>query len=218
MEAGRPSGRARDAARSRAAILDAAERLFAERGFRATTLGDIAAACGLAQGTPSYFFGTKEALHAGVLERLQATREAALRDAFAPVHAWAAGPAGDAAGLRSALGAAVGGYFRFLDANPAFARLIGWEALGGAERLAATPTHGTPVAEAFRALHAVRGARGLADFDPALASVAFVSLCFLPAAHASTFRASVGLDTAAPGFRRPYAGVVVDALMGVLTG
>ncbi|HWT24278.1 MAG TPA: TetR family transcriptional regulator [Solirubrobacteraceae bacterium] len=212
------SARPRDAARSRAAILEAAEALFAERGFRATTLADIAAAAGLARATPSYFFGTKERLYEQVLVGVQAAREAALRDAFAPVRAWAAEPGADRTALRAAFAAAVAGYFAFLDAHPAFARLIGWEAQAGAERLQAVATHGTAVTDALRALHAVREERGLADFDPALASVALVSLCFLPIAHAATFRAGGGIDTGARAFRGAYADVVVDAAMGIVTG
>jgi TetR/AcrR family transcriptional regulator len=210
--------RSRDAARSRAAILDAAERLFAERGFAATTLGDIAAAAGLAHGTPSYFFGGKDALYTEVLARVESTRAAALRDAFAPLQAWAAGPDGDADGLRHALADAVDGYFAFLDANPTYARLIEWEAQSGAERLGAVASHGAPVAEALRGVRAVGRKRGLADFDPALASVALVSMCFLPVGHARTFRAAAGVDTADPDFRGRYATVVVDAVLGVLTG
>jgi hypothetical protein len=48
--------------------------------------------------------------------------------------------------------------------------------------------------------------------------VALVSLCFLPVAHASTFAASGGLDTAAGAFRTAYAGVATDAVLGLLTG
>ena len=206
--------RRRDADRSRAAILDAAERLFAERGPRAATLGDIAAEAGVATGTPSYFFGSKNELYQEVLARLASSREAALREAFAPVAAWAAAPVGGRAGLREALAAAVRGYLAFLDESPAFARLIGWEALAGAERLQAVPTHGRAVTEALGAL---RGVEGVGDFDPALASVALVSLCFLPVAHESTFRASGQLETSAPAFREPYVDVVVDALLGIVT-
>jgi AcrR family transcriptional regulator len=207
------AARTRDAARSRAAILDAAERLFAERGPRGATLAEIAAAAGVATGTPSYFFGGKDALYDEVLVRLATTREAALRDAFSPVTAWATAPEGGRAGLRAALTSAVVGYLAFLDGNPAFARLIGWEAQAGAERLGAVPTHGSAVTDALRAL---RSADSVREFDPALASVALVSLCFLPVAHEATFRASGGLETATPAFRERYAEVVVDALLGII--
>lgn len=65
--------RQRDADRSRAHILDAAERLFAEHGFDAVTMADIGAGAGVSRGTPGYFFGTKRNLYGEVLRRAAAT-------------------------------------------------------------------------------------------------------------------------------------------------
>ncbi len=65
--------RQRDADRSRAHILDAAERLFAERGFDAVTMADIGAGAGVSRGTPGYFFGTKRNLYGEVVRRAAAT-------------------------------------------------------------------------------------------------------------------------------------------------
>lgn len=65
--------RKRDPDRSRADILDAAERLFAANGYEAVTMADIGAAAGLSRGTPGYFFGQKEQLYRVVLERAAAT-------------------------------------------------------------------------------------------------------------------------------------------------
>lgn len=65
--------RKRDADRSRAEILDAAERLFAAQGFDVVTMADIGAAAGVSRGTPGYFFGQKEQLYRIVLERAAAT-------------------------------------------------------------------------------------------------------------------------------------------------
>lgn len=65
--------RRRDADRSRADILDAAERLFAAEGFDSVTMAEIGAAAGLSRGTPGYFFGQKEQLYRVVLERAAAT-------------------------------------------------------------------------------------------------------------------------------------------------
>src|SRR3712207_8964122 len=52
----------RSAERSRAAILDAAETLFAERGYDAVSLQEIGVAAALSRGAPNYFFGSKQDL------------------------------------------------------------------------------------------------------------------------------------------------------------
>ena len=127
--------RRRDADRSRAALLDVAERQFSDHGFDGVSLQEIGAAAGLSRGTPSYFFGNKEGLYGAVLDRVFAGRDEATRAAFAPLTAWAEDRDGDEAGLRRALGRAVTDYLAFLVDRPAFVRLIGWEDLGGGARL-----------------------------------------------------------------------------------
>ena len=66
-----PPRRTRDAAETRAGILDAAERLFAERGFDATPTSAIAEAAGVPKGLLFYYFATKsQLLRALVAERM----------------------------------------------------------------------------------------------------------------------------------------------------
>jgi AcrR family transcriptional regulator len=57
---------------TRNAILQAAGRLFTERGFGATTIDDIAAAAGVAKGSVYHHFATKEAVFEAVFERASA--------------------------------------------------------------------------------------------------------------------------------------------------
>ncbi len=61
----------------RAQILDAATRVFAEKGFHRTTVRDIARAAGLADGTLYNYFENKDAVLLGVLGRLNETEERA---------------------------------------------------------------------------------------------------------------------------------------------
>ena len=75
---GEPQVRKRDAAATKAALLDAAEELFAERGFDRTTVRDIAKRAGANQALLFRYFGSKEALFGivmarGGLAQLQAT-------------------------------------------------------------------------------------------------------------------------------------------------
>jgi TetR/AcrR family transcriptional regulator len=71
-----PAPRPAKAERTRAAILAAAERLFAERGFDATRLEDVAAAVGIRRASIVYHFRDKPELYDAVLaDVLGALRE-----------------------------------------------------------------------------------------------------------------------------------------------
>src|ERR671931_1508167 len=125
--------RIRDADRSRKAILDAAETLFAERGFEAVSLQQIGDAAGLSRGTPNYFFGSKQDLYVAVLERVFADREEATARAFEPVRAWC--ESARPGSLRQPLTRAIESYMSFLLARPAFVTLVLREELRGGEGL-----------------------------------------------------------------------------------
>ena len=61
--------RKRDSAATKAALLQAASELFAERGFSATTVRDVAARAGVNQALLFRYFGSKQELFAAVLTR-----------------------------------------------------------------------------------------------------------------------------------------------------
>jgi AcrR family transcriptional regulator len=60
--AGAPRAERADAARNRERVLDAARRLFAERGVQAVTTADVARAAGVAKGTVFNRFGDRAGL------------------------------------------------------------------------------------------------------------------------------------------------------------
>ncbi|MFC5993806.1 TetR/AcrR family transcriptional regulator [Pseudonocardia hispaniensis] len=64
-----------DAVRNRARVLEAAERLFAERGVAAVSMDDVVAAAGVGKGTLYRRFGDKSGLAGALLDE----RERALR-------------------------------------------------------------------------------------------------------------------------------------------
>lgn len=69
-----------DAARNRAAVLDAAARLFAEHGVAAVSLDQIAAAAGVGKGTLFRRFGDKAGMAVALLDaRERVLQEAILR-------------------------------------------------------------------------------------------------------------------------------------------
>lgn len=59
-------------------ILAAAFELFVEKGYHKTTLGDIARAAGMGQGTLYYYFPAKEQIFWGVYEQLMSDIEAVM--------------------------------------------------------------------------------------------------------------------------------------------
>jgi TetR/AcrR family transcriptional regulator len=99
--------------RTRASVLDAAERLFARRGFAAARLEDVAEAVGVKRAALFYHFRDKQALYDAVLER-----------AFAPlveqIERSLVAPGAIAPRIEAALEAWVDA----LAARPALARLI----------------------------------------------------------------------------------------------
>src|SRR6476646_9854995 len=62
--------RVRDAENTRNAVLTAAERLFAECGFAATSMRDISNASGVSHPLIHHHFGSKEDLYRAVKQRL----------------------------------------------------------------------------------------------------------------------------------------------------
>ena len=68
-----------DPATRREQILDAANELFAERGYSDVTIGDIAQGSGVARGLVHHYFGGRNEVYVALLERLGGVREEALR-------------------------------------------------------------------------------------------------------------------------------------------
>lgn len=65
-----PTGRAANRQAFEYKILEAAEGVFAERGYDGATTASIAEAAGLPKANIHYYFGTKKALHRAVLDNI----------------------------------------------------------------------------------------------------------------------------------------------------
>ena len=206
--------RIRDADRSRKTILDAAETLFAERGFEAVSLQEIGDAVGLSRGTPNYFFGSKQDLYVAVLERVFADREEATRRAFEPVLAWCV--SARAGSLRRPFTRAIESYMSFLLARPAFVRLMVREELRGGEGLRRAGREATAMREALAAVKAIAGERSLRSFDVDDAVLVLVSLTFSPLSQQSTFMAALGRDLSVAAVRRQHIRLVVEQMLQLL--
>lgn len=220
MDGGKGQG-GRDAGRTREAILDAAERLFAEQGYDGASLQAIGRAAGVSRGTPGYFFGAKEALYRAVLERLFADElervlgvpSGALPSGAPPPGAL---PPGDTPA--EALAGAVANALAFLAERPAFVRLLDREAVADAPVVGALPAFGETVAAARASTEALLRAGGLpkdrAETAAAEFLLVFLALCWFPSAHAATFGRALGVDPADPAFRARWARTVTALLAG----
>jgi len=101
------------AERTRAAILEAAERLFAERGFDATRLEDVAEQVGIRRASIVYHFRDKRVLYDAVLGGVFGDLLDRTEAAFA-----APGP------LAERVEAAVAAWVDYVGTRPAFARIL----------------------------------------------------------------------------------------------
>jgi AcrR family transcriptional regulator len=203
--------RRRDASRSRESILDAAERLFAARGYEATSLQEVGAAAGVSRGTPSYFFRSKAELYGAVLERsfgqvrnaVKSGRERALRS-------------GEPADV--VLAGAVGEYFDFISGHPHFVRLLEWEALQGGGQLGELAPHLGAIHEAVAAIADELGF-GTDDRGQAEQLVlSILSLCCFPLIHSRTLLPGMSHNTDDPAFAGNRRQHVIDLVLHGMRG
>jgi AcrR family transcriptional regulator len=198
----------RNAARSRAAILDAAEALFAARGYDATSLTEVGAAAGVSRGTPGYFFGSKAELYRAVLDRAFGEVREAVRAGRARALASSQSP-------EVILAGAVSDYFDFLAARPNFVRLIEREALSGNGELQGAE-HLSAGQEALAAISAELGLDDAESGDAAQLLLSIIALCWFPLIHARTVAPAVGVDFGcAADFERRKRHVVSLVLHGL---
>ena len=201
---GKSTRRTEAAEASKKAILDAAEAIFAEKGYEATSLQEICDRAGVTRGLPTYFFGSKEELYHAVLERifalslthelLKLLREQT-RDADARPED----------GLR----VVIERLFDFLVAHPAFIRITEWEALNGGRYLGDLPRLVMTLHEALRVLQ--EEVKWPMDAEQFL--IDLVALCWFPLAQASTFLKPLGVDISNPDFLARRKQHVVSLLL-----
>jgi TetR/AcrR family transcriptional regulator len=109
------AARRHDPEASRAAILDAAEATFVEKGFAGASMSEIADRSGVTKSLIHHHFGSKEALWSEVKRR-----------SFASYHAQQMQVYAGGELTRETVRASMEAYFRFLCANPQVVRLMAW--------------------------------------------------------------------------------------------
>lgn len=105
----------RDAEATRRAILEAAEKVFAEKGFAEATTSEIAARAEVTKSLIHHYFGSKEGLWSEVKS-----------DRFGEYAGVQKSVLEQNEGTAELLRASMEMYFRFLGRNPDYVRLLGW--------------------------------------------------------------------------------------------
>jgi TetR/AcrR family transcriptional regulator len=121
---------------ARVEILRAADELFGEIGFEATTTREIAQSCGVNKALIHYHFAGKRDLFNAVLDRYYEKLEATLDKALLE----------EEASARDRLWRVVDTYVDFLTANRNFSRIVQREAAGG-KHLDRVVSHMLPIFE-----------------------------------------------------------------------
>ncbi len=203
--------RTRDRERTRQALLDSAETLFAARGYEAASLEEIARAAGFSRGTPGYLFGSKLRLYEAVLER-------AFADELALVGGKLAEAAAAGRGSEAELFAVIEGLIDFADARPNVLRLIEREALGASPERAGQAGISRAMRDGLTVMADLLSRGRFRPVDPAHLVLDLLALCWFPAVHTETFVRGLGLNPDGASYKAERKRLVAEmVLRGIKT-
>lgn len=207
--------RAYDAQQTRAAILNAAETLFAEHGFDGISVDAIASEAGYNKSLIFQYFGDKLGLYTEVVK--QADRE--LASLLAPVLADPTVVSSPGA-FKLFLETLVRAFFDYLVGHPRFMRILLWEQAEGWQTYSTIASRLPPEhADIFETLFRRAYSAGLlrTDFAPFVQLSLILQLClsylaFLPL-YALVPQQGEASDAALAGAREYIVGFVVQGMM-----
>lgn len=203
--------RPRDAARTRAEILDVATREFATKGYTGARVDEIAARTSTTKRMLYYYFGSKEQLYVAVLERAYTVIRAAEQELdvehLDPL---------DAIRRLAAL------TFDHHESHPDFIRLVSIENIHHAQYLARSTVLPGLASTALEVLTRIldRGrAAGLFrdDVDPLDVHMMISAFCVFRTANRDTFNAIFHRDMLAADRREHYRRMLGDLVVEYLT-
>lgn len=207
----RPGGRIRDAARTKAEILDVATHEFARVGFAGARVDDIAARTSTTKRMIYYYFGGKEQLFTAVLERAYGV----IREAEQELDVEHLDPVAAIRKLAEVT-------FDHHEQHPDFIRLVSIENIHEAEHIAASEELGrigSPALDVIRRILESGRRSGLftADVDAVDLHAMISSFCFFRVANRHTFGALFGRDLIDPAQREHYRNMLGDMVIAYLT-
>lgn len=203
--------RRRDPERTRADIIDAATREFADRGYTGARVDEIAARTLTTKRMIYYYFGGKEQLYIAVLERAYTQ----IRAAEAQVDLEGLDPVTAVRRLAETT-------FEHHMSHPDFVRLVSIENIHGGEHIIGSQTLAdlrVPVVESLTKVLRRGRETGVfrRDVDPLDVHMLISSFCVFQVANRHTFRALFDRDLCDPAYRTRYRGMVGDVVVDYLT-
>ncbi|NEC85828.1 MULTISPECIES: TetR family transcriptional regulator [unclassified Streptomyces] len=210
-EPARTGGRIRDAARTRAEILDVATKEFARAGLAGARVDEIAALTRTTKRMIYYYFGGKEQLFTAVLERAYSV----IRQAEQDLDVEHLDPVAAIRRLAELT-------FDHHEAHPDFIRLVSIENIHEAEHIAASEQLGRIGSPALEVIHRIlesgrKSGLFTADVDAVDLHAMISSFCFFRVANRHTFGALFGRDLTAPDQREHYRAMLGDMVIAYLT-
>ncbi|GAA4055460.1 TetR/AcrR family transcriptional regulator [Actinomadura miaoliensis] len=206
------NGRRRDAERTRAEILEVAQREFARKGYAGARVDEMAALMRTTKRMIYYYFGNKEKLYIAVLEKAYTevrTAESAIDvQHLAPVEA-----------IRTLAELT----FDHHDAHQDFIKLVSIENIHHAEHLRKSEmltNLGGPVTGLISQILEAGRASGdfVTDADAIDVHMMISALCFFRISNQHTFGALFGRDLTAPEHRARHREMTGEAVVAYLTG
>ncbi len=183
-EPGSRRGRTHDAEGAREALLDAAEKVFAEHGFDGARVDVIAAEAGYNKSLIFQYFGDKLGLYAAMIRRVDDQLTPGLQTQVFAALEESLESADQVAHLRALLRDYVAAYFDYLVAHPRVVRVFLWEMAEGwqtyakiiSERDRADVEQFAPLADKIRRRGLLRH-----EFNPfgQLIGAEFIAPCYL---------------------------------------
>ena len=203
----RPRTRAHDGKRTRQNILEAAQALFAEKGYSGANVNEIVARAGTTKPMIYYHFGSKEGLFAAVLEEVYAGMraiEGSLNLAGLPV--------------MQAMRRLVESTFDYHAAHPDWIRLISVANIHEAQHIRDSPTIASRNSAIVGILRDLLG-RGVREaifrdgVDPLHLHLLIASTCFYRVSNQHTWRVIFQRDLAEPDDAALQRTMLVEAVL-----
>lgn len=180
----------RDSQKTRVAILDAAESVFAQSGFAGARIDTIAKTSGYNIGLIFRYFGDKRGLYTEVLKRSDIEISEVLSSLFTPLLANET-VASDAYQFRPFLETIIRTFFDYLLAHPHLVRILTWEMADGWQMFAEIATQfPSENSEQFEAFFQKAWKAGLlrSDYAPKIQFSLVMQICHIYSAYLPLYK------------------------------